>query len=696
MVESTARRERGEPKSAPLATYLWEVPQKPVAVRLAFDLIDRMESEVIENFRSLTSRGSEIGGVLLGSVVPGTPLNVIVQDYESIPCDYSRGPLYRLSDADLGRFERAIELHSAPGGVLVMGFFRAHSRKGLSLDAEDLAFLDARFRDPHHIALLVRPFATKTSVGGLFIREDGAFHGEASHLEFPFRSGQLTPSLWTPQEAAPAPPPAAPASAPSSAPPAAKPGIRPQVVPIGLRRDSGQTAPSIDAKTATPPAADRKPPEAKPPLAPPKPPVVSGRPQAPEVKNAPPARPAAPEVKPAGKDVKPAAAVVKEAAPAKPAEPAAKAAEPVSRPAIEKSPFGSVSSPAEAQGSSRLMLVLGGIAATVAVLVLLFVYPGYMVRPHQTTAVESPAADLTLRVEPSGTDLLLTWNKNCAAIADATHGVLSINDGDRHENYDMDANQLTTGSIVYTPVTGDVSFRMEVTGKNQSKTVTESVRSLRTRPSPMPDGKSAASTTSAKANPQQAQPAAAPAAAPQGAPSASTTPAEVTPAVPVKAAPKAFNTASLSERLRPASPTEIAVANLSGSAPASPAGVEMNSNLNMPFANAPSPVAPAPPSAKRTSSPVAGGKVASAQLIYRKEPTYPTAARQMGAHGEVVVEATIGTDGRVRSVRVISGHPLLVQAAKEAVMQWRYRPTLLDGQPVENKSQISLNFVAVH
>lgn len=114
MVESTARRERSEPKSASLATYLWEVPQKPVAVRLAFDLIERMEHEVIENFRSLTSRGSEIGGVLLGSLVAGSPLSVMVQDYEAIPCDYTRGPLYRLSDADLGRFSGPLNSTARP------------------------------------------------------------------------------------------------------------------------------------------------------------------------------------------------------------------------------------------------------------------------------------------------------------------------------------------------------------------------------------------------------------------------------------------------------------------------------------------------------------------------------------------------------------------------------------------------------
>ena len=243
--------------------------------------------------------------------------------------------------------------------------------------------------------------------------------------------------------------------------------------------------------------------------------------------------------------------------------------------------------------------------------------------------------------------------------------MLSINDGDEHDNFDMDAKQLKTGSIQYTPKTGDVSFIMEVTGKNQSKPVTESVRSLRTRPSPMPEGK-AATTAASKTN--QAQPAAGapPAAAQPGAPANTTTPAEATPttlATPAKPAPKAFDTGSLAQRLHPANATEIADAGL-GAAPAQPAGVSVNPSLNVPFGSAPAPVAPAPPSAKKTT--LSGGKVASAQLLYRKDPEYPTAARQMNARGNVVLEATIGTDGRVVGVKVISGHPLLVQRRQDS------------------------------
>jgi len=163
-----------------------------------------MESEVIENFRSLTSRGSEIGGVLLGSVIPGSPLIVVVQDYETIRVIT---PVAAVSVVGCrsGTLRTAIEQHSGTGNVPVAGFFRAHSRKGLSLDADDLAFLDARFRGPNSIALLVRPFATKTSVAPLHPgRRRVPRRSQLFGVSVPFFA--LTASLWTPPEAAAAAP----------------------------------------------------------------------------------------------------------------------------------------------------------------------------------------------------------------------------------------------------------------------------------------------------------------------------------------------------------------------------------------------------------------------------------------------------------------------------------------------------------
>ena len=80
-------------------------------------------------------------------------------------------------------------------------------------------------------------------------------------------------------------------------------------------------------------------------------------------------------------------------------------------------------------------------------------------------------------------------------------------------------------------------------------------------------------------------------------------------------------------------------------------------------------------------------------MVFSKQPEYPKLARQMGVKGSVEVVATIGTDGRVKSVKVEKGHPLLVKAATDAVMQWVYKPTLLNGVPVQNDTHITLNFM---
>jgi protein TonB len=80
-------------------------------------------------------------------------------------------------------------------------------------------------------------------------------------------------------------------------------------------------------------------------------------------------------------------------------------------------------------------------------------------------------------------------------------------------------------------------------------------------------------------------------------------------------------------------------------------------------------------------------------LIHRVEPDYPRIAIITRLSGTVVLRATIGTDGEVHGIEVLSGNPILAEAARAAVRQWRYRPTLLDGQPVEVETQITVNFV---
>jgi protein TonB len=99
------------------------------------------------------------------------------------------------------------------------------------------------------------------------------------------------------------------------------------------------------------------------------------------------------------------------------------------------------------------------------------------------------------------------------------------------------------------------------------------------------------------------------------------------------------------------------------------------------------PPAPAPPRQVTT-----GGDVQASLLIFRPEPVYPPLARQARVSGAVHLTALISTDGRIESLRARDGHPLLVRAAMDAVKQWVYRPTLLNGVPVEVVTEITVTF----
>ena len=83
----------------------------------------------------------------------------------------------------------------------------------------------------------------------------------------------------------------------------------------------------------------------------------------------------------------------------------------------------------------------------------------------------------------------------------------------------------------------------------------------------------------------------------------------------------------------------------------------------------------------------------SAGLLVRKvNPNYPPLARQARIQGQVLLQAEISKDGSIQNLRLISGHPMLAPAAIEAVKQWKYKPYLLNGEPVEVETQVQVNF----
>ena len=98
------------------------------------------------------------------------------------------------------------------------------------------------------------------------------------------------------------------------------------------------------------------------------------------------------------------------------------------------------------------------------------------------------------------------------------------------------------------------------------------------------------------------------------------------------------------------------------------------------------PVPPPPAEPRRISA------LHPARLLHRVEPVYPMIARTARISGTVELTGVIATDGRIRELRVVSGHPFLAQAALEAVRQWVYEPTVLNGEPVEVIAPITVHF----
>ena len=104
------------------------------------------------------------------------------------------------------------------------------------------------------------------------------------------------------------------------------------------------------------------------------------------------------------------------------------------------------------------------------------------------------------------------------------------------------------------------------------------------------------------------------------------------------------------------------------------------------------PAVPPPPKPATPARIKQGGNVTAASIITQTRPVYPALARQARIQGNVVLHAIIDKEGKVAQLEVVSGHPLLVQAALDAVKQWRYKPTQLNGDPVEVDTTITVTF----
>ncbi len=87
------------------------------------------------------------------------------------------------------------------------------------------------------------------------------------------------------------------------------------------------------------------------------------------------------------------------------------------------------------------------------------------------------------------------------------------------------------------------------------------------------------------------------------------------------------------------------------------------------------------------------GTMEASQLIHKVQPEYPPMAKQIHVQGAVEFTAVISKEGTIENLQLVRGHPILVAAARDAILQWRYKPTILNGEPVEVITNITVNFI---
>jgi hypothetical protein len=383
--------------------YLWTVPDKPISIRLAYDVVDRLHPDVMQGFGSVPKRGAEIGGLLLGTVTEGDTRNVVVDDYAPVHCEHRHGPSFLLSESDLAQFAATVEQWRPESGLdrYVVGYYRSNTRPEFSLSDDDLAICQSFLPGYSSVVLLIKPFATKACQAGFFFWEDGRIRMESPYQIFPFRRQDLGGGMPPKRAEAPAAP--VPGGELEAETAAAEPGVesglarRQRLFPVAGRQPASPAATPIRAL----------------------------------------GRYAVPSPGPSAIEERPAQIAPDRSPVLAPLEP-----------------------PAPRRPSRGMPLPLAFVFLMLGV--LLGFQAALQIRPAPQPASIEESVRLGLRVTAEGDSVQVNWNRDAAVVQMARHGVLVIWDGDARQSTDLDATTLHSGNVVYRRITRTVRFRLEV------------------------------------------------------------------------------------------------------------------------------------------------------------------------------------------------------------------------------------------
>jgi periplasmic protein TonB len=323
------------------------------------------------------------------------------------------------------------------------------------------------------------------------------------------------------------------------------------------------------------------------------------------------------------------------------------------------------------QPTKTLLLVLGAgvlaLAGSFAFLERNRLFPAPKVDVPRTGS----GTRLQLTVESEGSGLNIRWNPESEPVVNGRQGRLVFKERNQQvQTLLFDPQQLKTGYVYYESAAEQLEFQMEIV-ETTGAIAKASVIALPSRTPVVPvvePPPAAGLERNASAHPP---------------------PAPKTPEAPQSSRPAARPFLPPPSGQRGDEPSRI---------------IALEPPANLPGAGAPTPpVVSLPPAANslaglRVQGPPAGqpikvgGNLQAANLVKRVTPVYPTLAKSARIQGTVRFTALIAKDGTVQNLQLINGHPMLIQAATEAVRQWIYRPTLLNGEPVEVITQIEVNF----
>jgi hypothetical protein len=192
----------------------WDSSDGAHSVILSCGLVEELRTSVVDAFLSLPRRGAEVGGLLLGRFLPGSPAGIQIEAMEEVPCEHRYGPSYVLSDDDRAHFRQRLARPLPEGSPQVVGFYRSYTRRDAVADAADVDLFYTFLPDERSVLLVIEPLSPAECFATFLFRENGELPDHPPYPFFTFAAEAMQ------QEAESVP---AVVASPAQPPPAAEP-----------------------------------------------------------------------------------------------------------------------------------------------------------------------------------------------------------------------------------------------------------------------------------------------------------------------------------------------------------------------------------------------------------------------------------------------------------------------------------------